>query len=152
MGTHKLVLGGCYEGGECKCVTSSDTELCPRLKCNADTRVWLYVVNRGGIKKLLFSPDTDVYIIGLTNVNHDKIDVYIQISLLSSLSARFLHLNKLNQVLCTNPGLVMVQQTPRAQVLQTLFICSGCDYISVFADFGKCTLMKCFMKLMVHFR
>ena len=54
------------------------------------------------------------------NVNHDEIDVYIQISLLSSLSTRFLHLNKLNQVLCTNPGLVMVQHTLRAQVLQAV--------------------------------
>ena len=64
MGTQELVLGGCCEGGECKCVTSSHIELCPRLKCHAieaDTRVWLHFVNSGGTKKVLFSPDTDVY-------------------------------------------------------------------------------------------
>ena len=74
MGTQELVLGGCYEGGESNCVTSSHIELCPRLKCHAveaDTREWLHFVNSGGTKKVLFSPDTDVYIIGLTNVNHD---------------------------------------------------------------------------------
>jgi len=42
--------------------------VCPLLTCDAeesDTRVWLHVVHSAGTRKLLFSPDTDVYHIGL---------------------------------------------------------------------------------------
>ena len=51
------------------CITTSGVHECPQLLCNAeesDTRVWLHVVQSAGDKKLLFSPDTDVYHIGLS--------------------------------------------------------------------------------------
>ena len=31
-------------------------------------------------------------------------------------------------------------------MLQTLFICTGCDYVSYFADFGKSTFLKVFFQ------
>ena len=142
--SQKLVLGGCYEDGKCKCVTNSGSDLCPQLKSDAteaDTRVWLHVVHSVGRKELLFSPDTDVYHIGLTAVNCDELDVYVQISPLTSITARFLHLNQLHHDLAADPGLALVSAPLRAQMLQTLFICSGCDYISFFAGFGKSTVM-----------
>ena len=49
------------------CITTSDVRECPQLLCTAkesDTRVWLHVVHSAGNKKLLFSPDTEVYHIG----------------------------------------------------------------------------------------
>ena len=39
-----------------------------QLTCNAeesDTRIWLHVINSAGKKKLVLSPDTDMYHIGL---------------------------------------------------------------------------------------
>ena len=33
----------------------------------ADTRIWLHVKHSAGNRKLIFSPDNDVYHIGLTN-------------------------------------------------------------------------------------
>ena len=38
------------------------------LRCNAeeaDTRVWMHTLNSPGLRKLVLSPDTDVYHIGL---------------------------------------------------------------------------------------
>ena len=50
-------------------VVLNSTSQCDHyLTCNAeesDTRIWLHVVNSIGMKKLVLSPDTDVYHIGL---------------------------------------------------------------------------------------
>ena len=49
------------------CITTPGVHECPQLLCTAkesDTRVWLHVVHSAGNKKLLFSPDTEVYHIG----------------------------------------------------------------------------------------
>ena len=60
----KFVLAGCYDDRKCMCDTGSDVQVCSGLACNAeeaDTRVWLHVVQSAGTRKLLVSPDTDVY-------------------------------------------------------------------------------------------
>ena len=46
----------------------------------ADTRVWLHVKHSAGQRKLIFSPDTDVYHIGLTSANLTSHDLIIQLS------------------------------------------------------------------------
>ena len=51
-------------------------------KCAAeegDTRVWLHAERAPGKKKLVYSPDTDVYHICLTNVDFSS-DVIVQLS------------------------------------------------------------------------
>ena len=130
----KLVISGCYEGGKAMGITPSGVHECPQLMCNAeesDTRVWLHVVHSAGSKKLLFSPDTDVYHIGLSLDFHGGYDIYVQLSSMTSPELRLLHFNHLLLSLATDPDLALVS-APRPHVLQTLFICSGCDYISFF--------------------
>lgn len=82
-----------------------------------------------GTRKLLFSPDTDVYHIGLPLVNPDRFDVYVQLSPASSPELRLLHLNQLHLDLAADPDIALVPPGLRACDLQTLFICSGCDYV-----------------------
>ena len=55
-----------------------------------------------------------------------------------------LHLNQLLTDLGGDPSLALIPASIRPQVLQTLFIASGCDYISFFAGFGKTSVLKCF--------
>ena len=43
----------------------------------ADTRVWLHVTHSAGNRKHIFSPDTDVYHIGLTNAFIASDDIII---------------------------------------------------------------------------
>ena len=57
-------------------------------------------------------------------------DVYAVISPLSSLTTKYLHLNQLLIDLAGDPSLALIPVSIRPQVLQTLFIASGCDYIS----------------------
>ncbi len=59
------------------------------LECNAeeaDKRIWLHTVNSAGTKKLVLSPDTDVYhyIIGFPVAASSNIDVLAQLSKFNS--------------------------------------------------------------------
>ena len=52
-----------------RCTATGKKLPCPRLWTNAneaDQRVWLHCVHSCGTRKLIFSPDTDVYHVGLT--------------------------------------------------------------------------------------
>ncbi len=67
-------------------------------------RVWLHCVNSYGSKKLIFSPDTDVYHIRLTAVQHmPEAEVIVQLSKGYKDDPKFLCLNKLQQALCDDP-------------------------------------------------
>ena len=54
---------------QCWCVIKShEPQPLPYLRSNAeetDLRIWLHCINSTGSRKLLFSPDTDIYNIGL---------------------------------------------------------------------------------------
>ena len=148
----KLIVAGCFQGehvDDSVSITSSSVVVCPLLASNAeesDTRVWLHAFNSAGNKKLVFSPDTDVYHIGLPFLRPDLHDVYVQLSSVSSLDVRLLHLNYLHQALNSDPYLAFVPSNLHGRVLQTLYICSGCDYISFFAGIGKTTMMRHFFE------
>ena len=71
-GDQRVVTAGCYDGGKAMSISALGVEECPSLVCDAeesDTRVWLHVLHSSGHKKLLYSPDTDVYHIGLTLID-----------------------------------------------------------------------------------
>ena len=59
---------------------------------------------------------------------------------------KFVHLSALNLALHTDPDLAALQSTERAQILQTLFVCTGCDYISFFSGLGKATFLRYFFQ------
>ena len=107
-GDQRVVTSGCYDGGKAMTISASGVEECPSLVCDAeesDTRVWLHVLRSSGHKKLLYSPDTDVYHIGLTLIDPSVHDVYVQLSNISSPELRLLHLN---QLLRDDPDLSLV--------------------------------------------
>ena len=79
-GDQRVVTAGCYDGGKAISISTSVVEECPTLECDAeesDIRVWLHVLHSSGHKKLLYSPDTDVYHIGLTLIDPRVKDVYV---------------------------------------------------------------------------
>lgn len=146
-GEQRLVVARCFEEGKALSITPSGMQLCPLLTSNADesdTMVWLHVVHSAGTRKLVFSPDTDVYHIGLPLLNSYTFDVYVQLCPASSPELKLFHLNQLHLALAADPDLATVPPDLQASVLQTLFICNGCDYLSFFAGFGKATMMKHF--------
>lgn len=90
-----------------------------------------------GLKKLLYSPNTDVYYIDLTMID-PSVNELSNISF-PELRLRLLHLNQLLWSLRLDPDLSLVLLELRHLVLRTLFISSGFDYTSFFAGLGKAT-------------
>ena len=104
----------------------------PRYTCNgeeADTRVWLHIRHTKHTQVLLMSPDTDVYHIGLALSMNNK-HVFVQISQINSREVRYLDLKALTCALTHDPDLSSVPSGILPQVIQYVFVCSGCDYIS----------------------
>ena len=144
----RFILAGCFSGDAMDhawVVTSQGTEPVPTLNCDAeeaDTRLWLHALRSTGTRKLVCSPDTDVFHIGLPIANSSAMDVIIQLNSYTSMEHRYLHLDALCTALHCDPDLAVVPQAIRPKWLQTLFISTGCDYTSFFAGIGKATFMR----------
>ena len=63
--------------------------------------------------------------------------MYIQLNGCRKDSHRYLHLNKLVQVIDTDPDLAQVPTEGRTSVIQMVYIATGCDYISYFKGIGQ---------------
>ena len=148
----KVILAGCFSGVEedqAWEVSTGGVQPVPTLSCGAeeaDTRVWLHVLRSPGTRKLVCSPDTDVYHIGLPLICNQPLDVFVRISMFSSQEHRYLSLKNLTTSLQGDPDLSSVPRDLLPKMLQTLFICTGCDYVSYFAGFGKSTFLKVFFQ------
>ena len=128
-------------------VTSpSQPQTDPCLTSNAgesDSRIWLHVLNSGGTKKLLLSPDTDVYHIGLPIV---ALDVIVRLSPFSSLEQRLLNLPALISAFEDDPDLSGIEKTDIPKIVQMLFITTGFNFISFFNGLGKATFFGTFFE------
>ena len=90
----------CNIGEVAYCVTSSGEKLsCPQLWTNADVAdlcVSLHCVHSAGRRKLIFSPDTDVYHADLTVVPLlPEAEIIVQLSNTFKEGSKFLHMNHL---------------------------------------------------------
>ena len=78
---------------------------------------------------LMYSPITDVYNIGLGVIQETSKQYVIQLNVPHA-AEKFLNLNRLESVLYNNPDLASLPRTSTVDIMQTLFICTGCDYVS----------------------
>ena len=145
----KFVTAGGLEGSlrnKALSVTLNGTpQSDPQLTCNAeesDTRIWLHTINSHGLNKLILSPDTDVYHIGLPIVAGTNLYVIVRLSSFSSIELRLLDIQALNTAFNNDPDLAAIPPPSIPQVLQALFVSTGCDYISYFTGFGKATFLN----------
>ena len=105
------MVAGCFEEGKALSIEPSGVQECSLLTSDtkeSDTRVWLHVVHSAGTTKLLFSPDTDVYHIGLPLLNPYLYDVYVQLSPMTSPELKLLHLNQLQLDLAGDLNITLV--------------------------------------------
>lgn len=126
----------------------------PSYACNAeetDTRIWLHLKQTTADKILVVSPDTDVYHIGLPLQSINRKEVIIQINPINSRELRLLHMNNLISALKNDPDLATIDSTIVPQVLQTIFVTSGCDYISFFSGIGKASFLRYFFNMHLLF-
>ena len=149
---HKVVLAGCF-GGEASNTAwlvqnNAIPQPLPEYSTNAeetDLRIWRHVFKTGATRILLYSPDTDVYNIGLGLLGDINKDIVIQINL-PHLDNQFLNLNGLSESLTNDPDLATIPTESCQDILQVLFISTGCDYISYFSGFGKASFLNIFFQ------
>jgi hypothetical protein len=107
----------------------------PRYTSNAeetDTRIWVHV-RQTECAKIPPPQDTDVYHIGLPLVTQSAKDIVVQISPINSRDRKFVSLSALHTALRQDPDLAGLESTKLAHILQTIYVCTGCDYISFFS-------------------
>ena len=121
----------------------------PRYTCNAeetDTRMWLHVKQTSYQKILIMSPDTDCYHIGMP-LNHGSLkDVVVQLNKYTSKELNFFSLSAFITALETDPDLSSIPSNLLPQIFTTLFVATGCDYISFFSRIGKTTFYRYFFQ------
>ena len=141
----------CNVGEGAKSVTcTGDILPCPQLWSNADEadlRVWLHCIHSTGTEKLLFSPDTDIYHIGLTIApQRPETNIVIQLTRTFREGSKFLQLEHLLQALYADPDLHAIPIQLRPQSLQSLYVCTGCDHVSFFRGMGKVSFLSTFFQ------
>ena len=116
----------------------------------ADSRVWLHCIHSSGTRKLIFSPDTDIYHIGLTIPRTDTcmsdVQIIVQLSKSYKDSPRFVDLSALCNAIERDPDLSDIQEDFRCQSLQSVYVSTGCDYISFFVGLGKASFLSAFFQ------
>ena len=131
-------------------VTPSQAPQCdPQLICNAeesDTRIWLHVVTSSGQKKLVLNPYTDVYHVGLPIVAGSSIEVVVKLSPFTSLENKYLDMQALIKIIIDDPDLAPIPTSLSPTVLQMLFVCTGCDFISFFNGLDKASFLATVFK------
>ena len=144
----KFVTSGGFNGtlrNQALFTTLNGTPQCDNaLSSNAeesDTRIWLHVVHSAGHKKLVLSPDTDVYHIGLPIVAGTTFEVLVRLSPFSSLELRILDVQALISAFGNDPDLATIPPSLSPSVILTLYTCTGCDFISFFNGLGKASFL-----------
>ncbi|CAC5392076.1 unnamed protein product [Mytilus coruscus] len=104
----------------------------------ADTRVWLHAVTSTAQTVIIYSPDTDVYFIGLPLVKNSDKSLYVQLKD-SPYEKLFISMNEFSVALQNDICFQGIQDIESC--IQLLYIYSGCDYVSYFKGFGKKTFL-----------
>ncbi len=149
-----LYLSGCFAqtnttqvckfSGDCLPMTLASYSSNSR---EADMRIWRHVYQTEGTHIMIYSPDTDVYNIGLSlSTCLASKEIIVQLNLPHSPTCSYLHLNNLVCALERDPDLASLPRPTVNKIFQMLFICSGCDYISYFHGHGKAVFFNIFFQ------
>lgn len=151
----KLITAGGYDGGladMARGATStgiSNEDVFTSNHEESDSRVWLHCLKTSHNPVLIYSPDTDVYHIGMTVLSDEggrlKKDAIVQ---LSHVPDKHEYVSMKSFVVClrSDPDLDTIDKDFLPRIIQTLFICSGSDYTSYFLHCGKSTFLNTFFQ------
>ncbi|SMN12414.1 hypothetical protein SPBRAN_864 [uncultured Candidatus Thioglobus sp.] len=152
QGNQTLVLAGCFSGAtqdDAWIITGGGTlpQSTERFRSNAqeaDMRVWRHATQTQHQHVLVYSPDTDVYNIGIVMPQSTKHYV-VQINIPHG-PPRYVDINKLLVSFRLDPDLASLPQNQLGSIMLQLYITTGCDYISYISGIGKATFLKIFFQ------
>ena len=87
------------------------------------------------------SSDTDVYHIGLPIVAGSSLEVVEKLSPFTSLENRYLDVQALIKAFVDDHDLAPIPSSLTPAVIQMLFTCTGCNFISFFNGLGKASFL-----------
>ncbi len=90
------------------------------------------------------SPDTDIYNIGLPLLSVCNKNIMVQLNHYYSKELKYLHFTAFLQVLQNDPDLSSIPAEKIPQIFQSLFVSTGCDYISFFSEMGNASMYRTF--------
>ena len=117
-----------------------------KYKCEAveaDSRLWRHSAMCGYSRQLIYCPDTDGYIVGLTNLNTSA-DIVVELTKVGSKDRKLLFMRNLLDSLERDPDLSLVPTQDLPVIIQALYASTGCDYISSFSGIGKSSFFIAF--------
>ena len=113
-----LVIAGCFEDGiawkvTCGSIPQPEPLYLSNAK-EANQRIWQHVTNCSTENVLVYSPDTDVYTIGMSlSTVHNSKQVTVQLNPLSSRVKRYININNLVKAISDDPDLSLIPVTER---------------------------------------
>ena len=146
-----LILAGCFTHATDSnpMIISGDGSLPEQItefRTNAeeaDMIIWRHALKCSAQRVLVYSPDTDVYVIGLPLIDLSR-EFIVQINVPHAQDLKYVSLNSLREALIYDPDLASLPNDLVATTFLALFTCSGCDYISFISGFGKVAIMNTF--------
>ena len=93
----------------------------------ADSRIWRHCQQSHLNRHYIFSPDTDTYVIGLTN-HKQGAETFIDLTPIGSEDTKIMNINKLIDSMRSDPDLGFIEQDSLPTVIQALYASTGCDY------------------------
>ena len=112
----------------------------------SDTQIWLHVFDSPCSNILIYSVDRDISMIGLALEFGNK-EVSVQYCAKAG-NNKYLQLKNLQSALKRDSDLaqLITKGIDITKCIQVLYICSGCDFVSFFAHFGKTLFFKVFFQ------
>jgi hypothetical protein len=150
----KVCIAGAFRGNkQNKCLSVNSAGIvqeevsCLSNADETDLRIWRHCLNSSGTQKLLYSKDTDIYHIGLSlPIENNRHDIYIQQTSHLQGNSNFFSLSRFIDAIHNDPDISCIPQQHRTQAIQTIYACTGCDYISFFKGIGKVFFLNTFFQ------
>ena len=133
-----LVIGG-FDSLPAVSVSKGSVTCCPLYNTNhleADTAIWYHAMQVDARKVVLYSPDNDVYNIGLYLAEKYTDKYFLVCYKLFGETASFMDVTKLSKFLSDNTNLNCFKPF-LGMVIMAVYACSGCDYVSFFRYHSK---------------
>ena len=146
-GQSLILSGGFSQEGMTVLVQHNQSSPVSSLQHNheeGDSLVWFLATQSSGSNILIYSPDNDTFNIGLPLASQYSKQFTVQLKS-SNYDKQYLLLNKLTSILQHHSSFHTISPLELFNTLQSLFICTGCDYISYFKNHGKKMFYKTFI-------
>ena len=151
-----LVLAGCFD--DVAWVISSGAASVPQPEPKyhsnakeADQLVWRHAVMSMSSTVMIYSPDTDIFVIGLGILPLSSKQFVIQNNLPQSVVKRYININNLLNALRNDSDLASLQQENIPEIMVGLFVATGSDYTSYFKSIGKSSFLNVFFNTLRSF-